>query len=157
MNQMAINRLIDERKSWRMHHPFGFTAQPSKNLDGTLNLMIWQCTIPGPKGTFWEGGVYRMRMIFNDYYPESPPKCIFEPPIFHPNVFPSGTVCLSLLDEDRDWRSNVTISQILLGIQDLLQNPHTESPAQLEAYNIYLNDRFQYNMRIKAQAAASAQ
>ena len=30
-----------------------------------------------------------------------PPKCKFEPPIFHPNIYPSGTVCLSLLDADK--------------------------------------------------------
>jgi ubiquitin-protein ligase len=35
----------------------------------------------------------------------------FEPPIFHPNVYPSGTVCLSLLDEEKDWRPAVTIKQ----------------------------------------------
>ena len=29
----------------------------------------------------------------------------------------AGTVCLSLLDEEKDWRPAVTIKQILLGIQ----------------------------------------
>lgn len=38
----------------------------------------------------------------------------FDPPIFHPNVYPSGTVCLSLLDEDKDWRPAVTIKQVCL-------------------------------------------
>ena len=43
--------------------------------------------------------------------------CIFssgkcDPPLFHPNVYPSGTVCLSLLDEDKDWRPAVTIKQV---------------------------------------------
>ena len=37
----------------------------------------------------------------------------FEPPLFHPNVYPSGTVCLSLLDEDKDWRPAVTIKQVI--------------------------------------------
>lgn len=36
----------------------------------------------------------------------------FDPPIFHPNVYPSGTVCLSLLDEEKDWRPAVTIKQV---------------------------------------------
>jgi hypothetical protein len=36
----------------------------------------------------------------------------FEPPLFHPNVYPSGTVCLSLLDEEKDWRPAVTIKQV---------------------------------------------
>ena len=37
----------------------------------------------------------------------------FDPPLFHPNVYPSGTVCLSLLDEDKDWRPAVTIKQVI--------------------------------------------
>lgn len=76
-------------------------------------------------------------MIFKDDYPSSPPKCKFEPPLFHPNVYPSGTVCLSLLDEEKDWRPAITIKQILLGIQDLLNEPNAKDPAQVEAYTIY--------------------
>lgn len=76
-------------------------------------------------------------MIFKDDYPSSPPKCKFEPPLFHPNVYPSGTVCLSLLDEEKDWRPAITIKQILLGIQDLLNEPNVKDPAQAEAYTIY--------------------
>lgn len=49
----------------------------------------------------------------------------------------SGTVCLSLLDEDKDWRPAITIKQILLGIQDLLNDPNIKDPAQAEAYTIY--------------------
>lgn len=36
----------------------------------------------------------------------------FDPPLFHPNVYPSGTVCLSLLDADKDWRPSITIKQV---------------------------------------------
>ncbi|EDS45125.1 ubiquitin-conjugating enzyme E2 i [Culex quinquefasciatus] len=115
----------------------GFVARPVKNADGTLNLMTWECAIPGKKGTPWEGGLYKLRMIFKDDYPTSPPKCKFEPPLFHPNVYPSGTVCLSLLDEEKDWRPAITIKQILLGIQDLLNEPNIKDPAQAEAYTIY--------------------
>ena len=59
----------------------------------------------------------------------------FEPPLFHPNVYPSGTICLSILDEDKDWRPAITIKQILLGVQDLLTTPNIRDPAQAEAYS----------------------
>lgn len=52
-------------------------------------------------------------------------------------VFHLGTVCLSLLDEEKDWRPAITIKQILLGIQDLLNDPNIKDPAQAEAYTIY--------------------
>uniref|UniRef100_A0A4W4HM61 UBC core domain-containing protein n=1 Tax=Electrophorus electricus TaxID=8005 RepID=A0A4W4HM61_ELEEL len=111
MSGIAFSRLSQERKAWRKDHPFGFVAVPTKNPDGTMNLMNWECAIPGKKGTLWEGGLYKLRMLFKDDYPSSPPKCKFEPPIFHPNVYPSGTVCLSILEEEKDWRPAITIKQ----------------------------------------------
>ena len=117
MSGIAQARLSEERKAWRKDHPFGFIARPMKNPDGTLNLMLWEYGIPGKKNTPWDGGLYRGQMIFKDDYPSTPPKVKFVPPLFHPNVYPSGTVCLSLLDEEKDWRPAITIKQILLGIQ----------------------------------------
>ncbi|QQP41901.1 SUMO-conjugating enzyme UBC9-B, partial [Caligus rogercresseyi] len=43
-------RLSEERKAWRKDHPFGFIARPTKNPDGTMNLMLWEYGIPGRKG-----------------------------------------------------------------------------------------------------------
>ena len=111
MSGIATGRLTEERRTWRKDHPFGFIAKPARNADGSLNLMNWECAIPGNKGS-WKGGLYKLRMLFKDDYPSSPPKCKFEPPLFHPNIYPSGTVCLSLLDEEKDWRPAVTIKQV---------------------------------------------
>lgn len=68
MSGIAIARLGEERKAWRKDHPYvsnsfhtqnrtifnsilsqGFVARPTKNPDGTLNLMLWDCAIPGKK------------------------------------------------------------------------------------------------------------
>ncbi|XP_022223748.1 SUMO-conjugating enzyme UBC9 [Drosophila obscura] len=152
MSGIAAIRLSEERKAWRKDHPFGFVARPAKNPDGTLNLKIWECAIPGKKGTDWAGGLYKLRMTFKDEYPSTPPKCKFEPPLFHPNVYPSGTVCLSLLDEEKDWRPSITIKQVLMGIQDLLDSPNIKDPAQAEAYTVYLENRQNYKARVIAQA-----
>lgn len=77
--------------------------------------------------------------------------CRFDPPLFHPNIYPSGTVCLSILDDDKGWRSGITVKELLLGIQDLLINPNERDPAQAEAYNIYVRSRDEYERRIKEQ------
>ena len=61
--------------------------------------------------------------------------------------FQSGTVCLSLLDEEKDWRPAITIKQILLGIQELLNEPNAKDPAQAEAYAIYMQDKVEYDKR----------
>lgn len=73
----------------------------------------------------------------------------FVPPLFHPNVYPSGTVCLSILAEDDGWKPAITIKQILLGIQDLLDDPNPESPAQAEAYNLFKKDRLAYEKKVR--------
>ena len=52
-------------------------------------------------------------------------------PLFHPNVYPSGKICLSLLDPEKGWRPSLTIKQLLLGIQTLLDDPNNADPAQV--------------------------
>jgi hypothetical protein len=47
-------------------------------------------------------------------------------------------VCLSILNEEEDWKPAITIKQMLLGIQDLLDNPNPNSPAQREAYELFV-------------------
>ena len=104
---------------------------------------VWDCGIPGRAGTDWEGGVFKLTMEFPDEYPSKVsicclfrswcmqcPKCKFTPPLFHPNIYPSGkvrdelylaqlvlgTVCLSILNDDQDWRPAITVKQVLVGM-----------------------------------------
>jgi ubiquitin-conjugating enzyme E2 I len=121
--------------------------------DGSSNLMKWETGIPGKEGTDWEGGLYKVVLEFSEEYPSKPPKCKFVPPLFHPNVYPSGAICLSILNEDEDWRPAITVKQMLLGIQDLLDTPNPNSPAQNEAYNLFVRDKPGYKRRIKQEAA----
>ena len=152
MSGIATARLTEERKAWRRDHPHGFVAKPKKGQSGALDLFEWECLIPGKKDTPWEGGSYRLRMTFKDDYPSSPPKCKFDPPLFHPNVYPSGTVCLSILDEEKDWRPSITIKQILMGIHILLSEPNEKDPAQADAYTSFTTNINEYNRKVREQA-----
>jgi len=153
MSGIAQGRLKEERKNWRRDHPFGFYARPASSSDGSMNLMIWDTGIPGKEGSDWEGGLYKVRMEFSEEYPSKPPKCKFVPPLFHPNVYPSGTICLSILNEEEGWRPAITVKQMVLGIQDLLDSPNIHSPAQSEAYNLLVNNKTEYKRRVKLEAA----
>jgi ubiquitin-conjugating enzyme E2 I len=115
-------------------------------------MMSWKCGIPGKAGTIWENGIYTLNMEFPEEYPTKPPKCQFSPVLFHPNIYPSGTVCLSLLNEDKDWKASLTVKQILLGIQQLLDDVNELDPAQAEPFKLYTSDREEYNRRVRAQA-----
>jgi ubiquitin-conjugating enzyme E2 I len=118
------------------------------------DLMVWECGIPGRAGTPWEGGTYRIELTFSLEYPSKPPKCTFKPPLFHPNVYPSGNVCLSILDEAKDWVPTITVVDILRGIQDLLSEPNLSDPAQREAFIMARDRPEEYMRRVKLLAKA---
>jgi len=139
---LCLNRLQEERKQWRKDHPFGFYARPVRGNGGVLDMKKWECGIPGKNNTIWETGLFKLELAFPDGK--------FVPPLFHPNVYPSGTVCLSLLNEEEDWRPAITIKQILLGIQSLLDEPNLNSPAQAEAYNMLKKDKQAYEKKVRS-------
>mmetsp|Transcript_6051 Transcript_6051/g.10781 ORF Transcript_6051/g.10781 Transcript_6051/m.10781 type:complete len:161 (-) Transcript_6051:51-533(-) len=150
---LAVKRLAEERKAWRKDHPVGFWARPSKHADGSSNLLEWNVGVPGKTGTAWENGVYKLKIKFSNDYPSKPPECYFSPKvIFHPNVYPSGRVCLSILDEGKDWKPSITLKQILLGIQDLLDEPNEDDPAQSSASALLKRDKAKYDEKIRKQA-----
>lgn len=105
-----------------------FYARPKKEADGSLNLKSWVAGIPGKDGTPWAGGLYPVTILFPDEYPSKPPKVQFEQGFYHPNVYPSGTVCLSILNDEQAWRPTLTLTQILLGVQELLDNQIQNRP-----------------------------
>ncbi|WFD06998.1 SUMO conjugating enzyme Hus5 [Malassezia vespertilionis] len=123
MSGICRTRLQEERKQWRKDHPFGFYARPEKEADGSLNLLVWEVGIPGKQNTPWESE-----------YPSKPPKC---------------TVCLSILDEEKSWKPAITIKQILLGIQDLLNDPNPGDPAQADAFHLFRQDKAAYERKVR--------
>ncbi|XP_019232337.1 PREDICTED: SUMO-conjugating enzyme SCE1-like [Nicotiana attenuata] len=102
--------------------------------------------------TDWEGGFYPITMHFSEDYPSKPPKCRFPQSFIHPNVYPSGTVCLSILSEDSGWRPTITVKQILVGIQELLDQPNPNDSAQTVGYTLLLQDIAEYKRRVRQEA-----
>jgi ubiquitin-conjugating enzyme E2 I len=80
----------------------------------------------------------------------------FTPPLFHPNVYPSGTICLSILNEEEGWRPAIMVKEILMGIQDLLDAPNPDSPAQSAAIELWRRDKPGYKKRVKEEARKNA-
>ena len=61
--------------------------------------------------------------------------------------------CSAALLPRPGWRPSLTIKQLLLGIQALLDDPNNSDPAQEEPYRIFANDRVRYERMVKAQVA----
>ncbi|TKY70602.1 SUMO-conjugating enzyme SCE1 [Spatholobus suberectus] len=58
-------------------------------------------------------------------------------------------------DEDclkQGWRPAITVKQILVGIQDLLDQPNPADPAQTEGYHLFIQDAAEYKRRVRQQA-----
>ena len=158
MAGIARGRLQEERKAWRKDRPFGFTAKPRTNADGTQDILNWECAIPGKAGTIWEGGLFPLTMTFSADYPSEPPRCAFKKidgkPLFHPNIYPSGRVCLSIINpanEHGTWRASLTMKQVLLAIQLLLDEPNQNDPAQCDAWETLRRKPEDYKRRVKEQ------
>lgn len=149
---LRTERIQQERKQWRKDHPFGFYAKPTKKPDGSLDLHNWSAGIPGKAGTLWENATYPLSINFPEEYPAKPPKIRFPKNFYHPNVYPSGTICLSILNEEQDWRPAISIKQLLIGIQELLDTPNPLSPAQEPAWKTFQSNKDEYIKMIKAQA-----
>lgn len=53
---------------------------------------------------------------------------------FHYNHYTTGDVRLSILIKEKDWRPDLSIKQILLSIQNMLDEPEELSIANTEAF-----------------------
>lgn len=45
---------------------FGFIAKPRRSPQGVLEVQRWECGVPGKKDTIWEGGFFKLDVIFPD-------------------------------------------------------------------------------------------
>ena len=84
--------------------------------------------IVGKKDTIYFSGYYLFEFNFPPNYPHSPPKVIFctrdGETRFHPNMYKSGKVCLSVLNtwKGESWTSCQSIKSILLILASILEN-----------------------------------
>merc|ERR1719410_2572568 len=106
-----------------------------------------QAVIEGPPGTPYQGGQFKVKLVLSKDYPASPPKGFFLTKIFHPNVGPSGEICVNTLK--KDWKPDMGIKHILMVIKCLLIVPNPESALNEEAGKLLLEQYDTYSSRAK--------
>lgn len=134
----------------------------SVGLVDDANIYEWQIMIEGPSGTLWEGGLFPATLTFPSSYPASPPVMRFTTPnFFHPNVYPDGKVCISILHEAKEdqfneqesmsekWRPILGIEGILVSVVSMLNDPNLDSPANIDAAVCMKKDFEAYKKRIR--------
>ncbi|KAG8911725.1 ubiquitin-conjugating enzyme E2 G1 [Tulasnella sp. 419] len=138
-SHLILRRQLQELKK----HPVeGFSA----GLVDDNNLLEWEIVIIGPENTLYEGGILKAKMTFPEEYPLRPPKLQFITPMWHPNIYPDGVVCISILHEPGEdqygyedaaerWLPVHTVETILVSVISLLSadKPNLDSPANVDA------------------------
>nr|XP_019011522.1 26S protease regulatory subunit 4 [Kwoniella pini CBS 10737]OCF50303.1 26S protease regulatory subunit 4 [Kwoniella pini CBS 10737] len=107
------------------------------------NMLEWEALIQGPEGTPYEGGVFAAKLVFPADYPLNPFTMTFDPPLLHPNIYPNGVVCISILHPPGDdplhyesaserWSPVQGVRSVLLSVLSMLAEPNIESGADVE-------------------------
>ncbi|MCJ1335829.1 Ubiquitin-conjugating enzyme E2 7 [Bachmanniomyces sp. S44760] len=152
----ATKRLFAEYRLLTLDPPDGITAGPISEDD----LFIWECLLSGPPSTPYSGGLFPATLTFPKDYPLSPPVMKFTCDIFHPNVYPNGTVCISILHSPGNdpmgyehaserWSPVQSVEKILISVVSMLSEPNVESPANVEAAKCWRERRAEFERTVR--------
>lgn len=160
LSQSAERRLMKELQMMEDEKDMGITVSVHKSQDGSMRLDKWDLTINGPEKSPYEGYLLRARMEFPSQYPYQPPKFKFISPVFHPNVYEDGKVCISILHTDQDeivdadvlnsaWTPGLNVRTVCISIISLLNEPNIYSAANVDASKMFRDDKKAYALKIK--------
>ena len=76
----------------------------------------------------------------------------FKSEMWHPNIYPDGTVCISILhppgedpnhyeSSNERWSPVQSIEKILLSVMSMIAEPNIESPANIDAAKMFRTDK----------------
>ncbi|KAI8081366.1 ubiquitin-conjugating enzyme/RWD-like protein [Halteromyces radiatus] len=132
------------------------------------NIYEWEIMVMGAPDTLYEGGFFRAIMTFPPTYPIMPPTLKFCTEMYHPNVYPDGTVCISILHPPGDdkygyeqaserWSPVHTVETILLSVISMLSSPNDESPANIEAAKEFRENYPEFKKKVLRLVRKSAE
>ncbi|KAG8623218.1 hypothetical protein KVT40_008194 [Elsinoe batatas] len=125
------------------------------------NIMEWNVAlIPVNKESTYYGGYFMSKMTFPKDYPFSPPTFRFTRPLTHPNVYPDGRLCISILHPPGEdtmsgelaserWSAAQRVESVLISILSLLDDPEVSSPANVDAGVLFRKDPDSFKAAVK--------
>lgn len=109
------------------------------------NVFDWNIAliVINPESLYY-GGYFKAKMTFSQDYPYSPPDFKFIRPLYHPNIYKDGKLCISILHPPGDdemsgetaaerWSPAQRVESVLLSIISLLDDAECSSPANVDA------------------------
>lgn len=113
----------------------------------------------GPKGSPYEGGIWKVHVTLPANYPYSSPSIGFTNHIYHPNVdFASGSVCLDVINQTWSPMYNL-VNVFSTFLPQLLLYPNPADPLNGEAASLMNKDLAAYTKKVQelVKMYASAQ
>ena len=160
----ALARLRNEFRELSQNDDAGFSVGLVDD-----NWYTWTVCFSGPDDTPYEGGYYMAFLNFPNDYPNSPPEMRFRTEMWHPNIYPDGRVCISILhpagedafnqseSADERWRPILGVEAVLLSVISMLNDVNLDSPANLDAAIHFRDDRDGFFKRVRRLAQKSVE
>jgi len=128
----------------------------SVGLPDENNFFEWRCTLMGPVDSPYKGGLFYLKVLFPNDYPQSRPEVRFVTPIYHvnvndavhygPEIDPLGHVCINTIN---NWKPNLTMKQVFIDIFALFYLGNPKSPFSQTMKNELENNKTLYEKKIK--------
>lgn len=116
-------------------------------IDEPQDILVWNAKIKGPPNTPYEDGEFDLLLKFDSDYPKRPPSVKFLIPMYHPNIYRDGKICIDILQSE--WSPAQNVRTILYSIRSLLMDPNPASPANREAAELYNKDKIAYENKVR--------
>ena len=125
------------------------------------NIFEWSVALmPLNPDSLYYGGYFKAIMKFPSNYPYAPPDFKFVRPLWHPNIYPDGRLCISILHNPGEdvmsgeaagerWSPVQRVESVLISIISLLDDAETSSPANVDAGVMLRKDSEAYKERVK--------
>ena len=108
---------------------------------------LWVLMLEAPKGTLYEGGMFRLYIDFTKDYPNKAPVIRFITPIYHCNINSSGRICHKILD--RFYSPVTKVREILNHVFGLLMEAAPDDPLDSYKASLLRSNKPQYEREAK--------
>ena len=113
---MAQRRLMNEFSQFNQNKPGNSTA----NLIND-DLYKWEVLFPGPPSTPYEGGIFKVHIIFSAKYPHEKPEIKVITKVYHPSIDENGKACLG-----EEWSPATKVHSLYQILVDKFLNPNPD-------------------------------
>lgn len=133
------------------------------------NIKHWSVAliVLNPDSLYY-GGYFKAEMRFPANYPFEPPEFRFVRPLWHPNIYEDGRLCISILHQPGDdamsgesagerWSPVQRVESVLISVLSLLDDAEVCSPANVDAGVQLRKDPEGYRDRVRADKEKSKQ